>query len=295
MANNNTRTDLAYERIPKQSGAGISYTEKRLGVCRLHSLYVSTRAAARHCHCEKGTYHTLCLPPVTTLTVDEREEVITHVCSLLEEMAASLLNASGVCGRRILLVGLGNRANTPDALGPLIAERVRATAHLKKECADTLKALACAEIAVVAPGVPAGSGMASTELVSAAVRQFEPELVLAVDALAARSFSRLASTVQITDTGITPGSGTGGKEARLNAATLGCPVLAVGVPTVTDSITLINDTFASAGIKPPRAWCKRAALTEACYICPPEVDIVIKRFVYILSTAINRSFGIPAL
>ncbi|MBQ8350844.1 MAG: GPR endopeptidase [Clostridia bacterium] len=289
------RTDLAYERISANMTDGIDYQEKTMGVCKLHSLHIHTKEAERVCHIAKGRYHTLLLPAVTSLDESEREDILAQISLCLTDMAASLLGTSVMQGKRILVTGLGNRANTVDSLGPLIADRVHATAHLKDEHPDLLATLACAEIAIFSPGSTACIGMQSSALIAAAVQHFKPHLVIAADALAARSFSRLATTIQFTDAGISPGSGMGSSRARLHRAALGCPIIAIGVPTVTDTVTLIHDTFASAGIKPPRAWRKKAALTDKCFVCPPDSDQIIDRFADMIATAINRTFGVPDL
>lgn len=292
MATERIRTDLACERC---AAAGGNYTETKAGLCRLHTWKIATQADARASGCKKGVYQTLFLPPVMMLGEREREEITKQVAERLREMAAALLHTDDMHGKRILFVGLGNRSLTADALGPLTAERVHATAHWQQSRPALFAQLGCAALAVLAPGTAACSGIRSTTLTKAVAAAFQPDMILAVDALAARAFSRLASTIQFTDAGIAPGTGLHGEAGHFSRAVMGCPVLAVGVPMVSDTTALVSDTFASAGLKPPRAWRKKAAITERCFICPPEADALVRLFAEMIGTAVNRVFGVPEL
>ena len=148
-------------------------------------------------------------------------------------------------GAPALVVGLGNRAITPDAVGPLAAEHILATRHLVEGLPAQFGHFR--PVAALAPGVLGTTGVESGELVGAVSRQVEPACVVAVDALASRSLHRLCTTVQLSDTGIVPGSGVGNARAVLNRDSLGIPVVAVGVPTVVDGATLACDLLEEAG------------------------------------------------
>ena len=144
-----------------------------------------------------------------------------------------------------LVIGLGNRAVTPDLVGPLAAEHVLVTRHLVEHLAEHFGHLRA--VAAVSPGVLASTGIESSAVAAALVERLEPACVVAVDALASRSIDRLCRTVQLTDTGISPGSGVGNHRAPLDQSSLGVPVIAVGVPTVVDGATLALDLLAQAG------------------------------------------------
>lgn len=144
-----------------------------------------------------------------------------------------------------LVVGLGNRAVTPDLVGPLAADHVLVTRHLVTHLAEHFGHLR--PVAAVAPGVLATTGMESGAVAAALTRELEPACVIAVDALASRAIDRLCRTVQLSDTGIAPGSGVGNHRAALDRVSLGVPVVAVGVPTVVDGATLALDLLAQAG------------------------------------------------
>ena len=152
----------------------------------------------------------------------------------------------GVPGRGLaLVVGLGNRAITPDAIGPKVHEHTLVTRHLVEQIPEHFGAFR--PVASLSAGVLGTTGMESGELVQAVCRRLKPACVVAVDALASRSIDRLCRTVQLTDTGISPGSGVGNHRAPLDQISLGVPVIAVGVPTVVDGATLALDLLAQTG------------------------------------------------
>ena len=144
-----------------------------------------------------------------------------------------------------LVVGLGNRAITPDNIGPKAADHTMVTRHLVERVPEHFGAFR--PVAALAAGVLGTTGVESGQLVRAVAERIRPACVLCVDALAARSIRRVCRTVQVADTGITPGSGVGNAREALNADTLGVPVIAVGVPTVVDAATLTRDVLAQAG------------------------------------------------
>lgn len=148
-------------------------------------------------------------------------------------------------GAPALVVGLGNRAITPDAVGPLTAGHTLVTRHLVEQVPEHFGSFR--PVAALAAGVLGTTGVESGELVRALADKIRPACVIAVDALASRSMDKVCSTVQLADTGIVPGSGVGNHRAALNRETLGVPVIALGVPTVVDAATLAYDVLAQAG------------------------------------------------
>ena len=187
-------------------------------------------------------------------------------------------------GESALVVGLGNRAITPDAVGPKAADHTLVTRHLVEQLPEHFGHFR--PVSVLAAGVLGTTGMESGELVAAVVRQLQPSCVIAVDALASRSLSRVCRTVQIADTGIIPGSGVGNARAALNHATLGVPVIAVGVPTVVDAATLAADVLAEAG----RGTLDPEALAgggEGVIVTPREIDSDIADLAKVIGYGIN--------
>ena len=146
-----------------------------------------------------------------------------------------------------LVVGLGNRAMTPDAIGPLAADSLLVTRHLIAAMPKQFSGFR--PVAAFRTGVLGTTGVESAEAVRGLVEQLQPAMVIAVDALAARRAERLCSTIQISDTGIIPGSGVGNHRAALSRDTLGVPVISIGVPTVVDAATLAADLLEEAGVQ----------------------------------------------
>ena len=187
---------------------------------------------------------------------------------------------------------------TPDAIGPATLRRMTVTRHLKGYDESLFTALGCCELAAVTPGVLGQTGMESGELVRCAVGLVKPHLVVAVDALAARSVERLSSTVQITDRGIAPGAGIGNRRMAIDADTLGCPVMGLGVPTVVDSSTLVLDILAQAGVS---AETVSPALTEilesgrSFFVAPKDCDEVVELTCRLLARGLDEAFGVGEL
>lgn len=172
-------------------------------------------------------------------------------------------------GDAVLVAGLGNRAITPDGIGPKAADHTLVTRHLVERVPEQFGAFR--PVSALAAGVLGTTGMESGELISAVVEKTRPACVLAVDALASRSLRRVGRTVQLSDTGIVPGSGVGNHRMALNRETLGVPVIAIGVPTVVDAATLACDLLSEAG----REDLDPAALSgagENLIVTPREVD-----------------------
>ena len=167
---------------------------------------------------------------------EDKEELLLCICSELEKMVHDLRQKS------VLIAGLGNRQVTSDSLGPRMAECIFVTRHLGRELGSWfMEENEYGEVSAIAPGVMAQTGMEAVEILQGIFKKTRPDLVIVVDALAARSMSRLCTTIQITDTGISPGSGIGNHRKALSKESLGVPVVAVGVPTVVDARTIISD------------------------------------------------------
>lgn len=184
-----------------------------------------------------GTYITIEAPNMSSPDEDYHREIS-------QEIAGHLKKILGERRKSVLVVGLGNREVTPDALGPDVIGNLNITRHMIKEYGRLSGMAADAgAVSALVPGVMAQTGMETLEIIRGVVEETRPEAVIAIDALAARSTRRLNRTIQITDTGINPGSGVGNHRNAINEETLGVPVIAVGVPTVVDAATIVNDTM----------------------------------------------------
>lgn len=236
------RTDLALEvreSFPKNQvevkGVILEKENFLKGKVRVTKVQIKDDDGSRAMGKPKGTYITIESEEFPA-EGDDRESLLLCVCEQLEKMVPSLKE------KAVLVVGLGNREVTSDSLGPKMTEHLFITRHLKQEFGSSFMAdneYGC--VSAIAPGVMAQTGMEASELVESLVKRTKPELVIVVDALAARSVKRLCRTIQITDTGIAPGAGVGNRRKELTKETLGVPVLAIGVPTVVDAETIISD------------------------------------------------------
>ncbi len=196
---------------------------------------------------------------------------------------------------KVLVAGLGNRFMAPDALGARCADKVNATRHVKSEF-EIFDELGCSDVCTVDPGVLAETGIESYDLIKGAVEKVAPDLVIVVDALAARSTSRLATTVQLSDTGLSPGGGIGNRRPAIDEESLGCPVISIGVPTVVNSSTLIFDALRQAGIEeisPPLE--KILDNGKSFFVSLNDSGMIVERLSDIISYAINSAFGTEGL
>ena len=225
----------------------------------------------------KGTYLTLELPQLPR----EREEVLRAargVAAVLEALPTLPKQGS------VLVAGLGNRRVTPDAIGPRATDFLLVTRHLVQTMPQDFSALR--PVSALAAGVTGTTGIESGELIGAVVKKLKPACLIAVDALASRSLRRVCRTIQLADTGITPGSGVGNARAALNAETLGVPVIAVGVPTVVDAATLTCDVLAEAG----KGELNPAALQGAgngLIVTPKDIDTQVHDLAKVIGYGIN--------
>lgn len=205
--------------------------------------------------------------------------------------------------RKIMVAGLGNREVTPDALGPFVIDNLYVTRHLLKEGIISKSV----EISAIAPGVMAQTGMESLTILKALVKEIQPELLIVIDALAARESDRLNKTIQLADTGITPGSGVGNHRNAINKENIGIPVVAIGVPTVIAVPTIVNDAMdimvGALGKQATKNVLKKFNEEEryqlACemvtpylenmFVTPKDIDEAVKRISYTISEAINQA------
>lgn len=261
------RTDLALEAA-ETPGCGQRVCEWEQDGVRLFRVTLDA-AAAKRAGRPQGAYLTATLPPLT-----DNEPALESAARLLGRELRRLLPPQGT----VLVVGLGNEAITPDALGPRTAARVLATRHIPEELARSVGLRDLRPCAVITPGVLGNTGVESGESVAGVCRTVRPAAVIAVDALAARSLSRLGCTVQLSDTGIAPGSGVGNDRRALTRDTLGVPVVALGVPTVVDAETIVRD-LADRDLPEGRAM----------MVTPREVDLMIDRASRLLAMTIHAA------
>lgn len=200
---------------------------------------IKTENGARAMGRPQGIYITLEAPNMSVPDEDYHREISEELSRHLRELLPAKEDM------KVLVVGLGNREITPDALGPDVVANLHITRHIIKEYGIQGMGEEHADsVSGIAPGVMAQTGMETMEIIRGVIEETEPDVIIAVDALAARSVRRLNRTIQITDTGIHPGSGVGNHRSGLTEETLGIKVIGIGVPTVVDGATIVHDAMA---------------------------------------------------
>lgn len=197
------------------------------------------KASAQEIGKKQGTYITLSIKGVKLLN----SEIQLKEMLVLTKTLSHLLKRKKIKDEDMgLVVGLGNRMITPDALGPLAVEQVIVTNHLFKLKDDSVSE-GYRKVTALSPGVMGVTGIETSDIITSVVKKVKPDFVIVIDALAAKDSSRLGTTIQLTDTGIHPGSGVGNIREELSEEKLGIPVIALGIPTVVDTATIVNNTF----------------------------------------------------
>ena len=273
----NYRTDLALERqeiLEKSEQEGIKVTHWRKENAFVTEIEILNSAGEKSVGKPKGKYITVDLPEFS-----HESELLDGRLTALSSIIRDLLPKGN---GSVLVAGLGNENITPDALGPMCAGKIFATRHIKDEMKKDLDIASIRSVASVSTGVLGQTGMETEEYIKSVADIVKPVAIITVDALAARRLSRLGKTVQISNTGIIPGSGVGNARARIDESTMSVPVVSIGVPTVVDGITLINDlTDRRIDAEKIPSDLKETMVT------PGDIDTVIERAANLLALAIN--------
>lgn len=291
------RTDLALEARESIRGAegelrGVQVEEYYLERedVRVTKVTIDTKNAAKAMGKPMGIYVTMEAPAM----VEPDEDYHREISECFAEELLKLLPGDG-SEQSVLVVGLGNREVTADALGPRAVDNLLVTRHVVKEYGKV--AYNCCKMNLVSalePGVMAKTGMETAEIVKGVVSETSPDVLIVIDALAARSTKRLNRTIQITNTGIQPGSGVGNHRNALTKETLGVPVIAVGIPTVVDAATIVIDAMEKM-LEEEKEGSVRYFNRQNppfpelnnMYMTGKDIDAVIKRISYMISEGIN--------
>ncbi|MDD3413412.1 MAG: GPR endopeptidase [Lachnospiraceae bacterium] len=275
------RTDLALEarekvqeKQPDLRGVRVEEEFLKDTEIQVTKVIVESKNGAKELGKPMGTYITLEAPNMTEPDDDYHREISKELAKQMKELLPRDNNMS------VLVVGLGNREVTPDALGPNVINNMMITRHLIKEFGKAAYEEEKANlISGIVPGVMAQTGMETAEILRGVIKETKPDLVIAVDALAARSTKRLNRTIQITNTGIHPGSGVGNYRNAITEESLGVPVIAIGIPTVVDAATIVNDAMEN--------MLSAQATLNNMFVTPKDVDENVKRLGYTISEALN--------
>lgn len=310
------RTDLALEakescEAKDGQPGGVRVTEQEDPEREIYTttVVIETENGARVMGKPVGTYITLEAPNMSSPDEDYHAEISEALAGHIR----ALMRTEDDKRKSVLVVGLGNREVTPDALGPEVVGNLRITRHMIRVYGRVSAELQqAAEVSALVPGVMAQTGMETLEIIKGVVDETHPQLVIVIDALAARSTKRLNRTIQITDTGINPGSGVGNHRDAINEETLGVPVIAIGVPTVVDAVTIVNDTMEALVEELDRSE-RLQRLTGALgtldhaekqelirelissqlntmFVTPKDIDETVKYLSFMISESLNKVF-----
>ena len=298
MGNFQVRTDLALE-----ARESISEADSELRGVRVEEYYkeekdiqvtkvmIDTKNAAKAMGKPIGTYVTMEAPALVEPDEDYHREISECMAEELLEMIPNSDKEQSV-----LVVGLGNREVTADALGPQVVDNLFVTRHVIKAYGKAAYGSSKVNmISSIEPGVMAKTGMETAEIVKGVIGETTPDVVIVIDALAARSTKRLNRTIQITNTGIQPGSGVGNHRNALTEESLGVPVIAIGVPTVVDAATIVGDALEKLmsddcefdSLKYMGQHRLTFAELNNMYMTGKDIDAVIKRLSFTVSEGIN--------
>ena len=297
------RTDLALEarenaeeEAESLSGVSVEEVYHEDSEVRITKVSITSKNSARALGKPMGTYITLEAPAMTQQDENYHQEISGELSMQLREIIPDLEKESS-----ILVVGLGNRDVTADALGPNVVDNLTVTRHMVKEFGKAAYGKERMHVtSALIPGVMAKTGMESAEIIKGVVEKTEPDAVIVIDALAARSIRRLNRTVQISDAGIHPGSGVGNNRNAITRESLGVPVIAIGVPTVVDAATIVNDAFAKLSGGEGREWMRMQDFPEGfselynMYVTGKDVDYEIKQISHIICDAIEGALDMQA-
>ena len=310
------RTDLALEQKERFESDHVEiqgvdfkedYDEER--EIKTTTVKIETENGAKAMGKPVGTYITLEAPNMAVPDEDYHEEISKELLKYLKQFVNSDKENSS-----ILVVGLGNRKVTPDALGPYVVDNLNITRHIIREYGRyAMGEEEATLVSAIVPGVMGQTGMETVEIIKGVVEETKPDLLIAIDALAARSSRRLNCTIQIADTGINPGSGVGNHRNAITEKTVGVPVIAIGVPTVVDAATIVNDTMENliraletsetlkgvgVVLQGYNAAEKYELIKElisphlnGLFVTPKDIDETVKRISFTISESLNMLFS----
>ncbi len=290
------RTDLALEaremidekrserlKYKNELPDGMNVNTKETEHMTITDITIESKEAERIIGKKKGRYVTIEIKN-PELNTNELQEAPAKALASYLTMFISGLNKTEP---EIMVAGLGNRHITADSLGPKVIDKIVVTRHVKNmNRAEIDRRLG--SVCAVSPGVMGITGIETGEIIRGMISTVKPDILLAVDALASRKTSRVNATVQISDTGIVPGSGVGNHRMELSADTLKIPVIAIGVPTVVDAATLVRDMLESAGASACIEAVKESKAADMV-VTPKNIDIAIERMASVISGGINMA------
>jgi len=294
------RTDLAIEahemcskkNAEEEDVKGVSVDNKDIDGIRVTVIEIKNKNGEKELGKPKGKYVTIEAPDIKF-----SDDALFDTCKIIGDQIKSLYPITE--DTKTLVVGLGNDMITPDALGPKVVSQLMVTNHIKtymQELLDESFGTVCA----IVPGVLGTTGIETTDIIKGVCDKINPELVICVDALATRSVNRISTTIQISDTGISPGSGVENKREKIDEKSIGAKVISIGVPTVVDAATIASDSIDAIlenndelaelynGLKRRDIIKKALSGSEKnMMVTPKDIDLVVRRAAKVVADGIN--------
>ena len=310
--NSSARTDLAienaemFQETEELQGIRIEEETGQVSGIRVTWVTVENEKGAKKLGKAIGDYVTLEVPMLDETYVSYHRESTNEVAEQIRRLIPDMKH------KKVLVAGIGNQEMAPDALGPMVVDHLFITRHLIQEYgrnSEITRGMGC--VSALAPGVMAQTGIETREILLGTVRETRPDVLLVIDALAARSVKRLNKTIQITNTGIAPGAGVGNRRFGIDEKVMGIPVIAIGIPTVIDAATIVNDTVGNLlsimdetrnrlseriweGVAPfdeqERYQLMRELMAPEMvnmFVTPKNIDEIVRQMSYTLSEALN--------
>lgn len=293
------RTDLAleaHEIAKKNLGKtidGVAYSVEKIKGFSLTRVEIETENAAKITQKPCGKYLTLHIGSPWNDATDSMIKASYALSELIDELIRDKISSSSP----VLIAGLGNITVTADAIGPKSLEHIIVTRHIKTASPTLFAQLGLFDIAALSPGVLSQTGVETAEIIKSLVDKISPCALIAIDSLASKNLDRLASTIQLSDTGISPGSGMGNRRSTLNEESVGVPVISIGVPTVVDANALAFDIVDGYCQKNPQVKDLASEIFKDispeksnCFVTPKDTDLIISCLSKIIGYGINLAF-----
>ncbi|MBE6701380.1 MAG: GPR endopeptidase [Ruminococcaceae bacterium] len=287
------RTDMAveaHEIASKNKNSpvdGVIFEEEDYSGYKMTRVEIINETGEKETGKPIGKYLTLQTGKLWEEGIESLNSSAHAVASLLLELCAPFKKSD----KPILVIGLGNITITADAIGPKSVSHIIVTRHLKEEMPDIFSGLGLFDIAALSPGVLGQTGIEASDIVKSVAEKLKPAFIIAIDALAARDISRLGCAIQLTDTGIAPGSGIGNKRSAIDHKNIGVPVISIGIPTVVDAMTLTANIVEKLGASLDDIS-KRSSLEDGVnfYVSPKDADRISDYMSKVVGYAINMAF-----
>ena len=294
--NNNVffRTDMAVERRDLYKNAnkiedeinGIECEEEKINDIKITRVKITNKTGEQALQRKIGNYITIDIKKTNNITVEKEKEIIDVFSKELTEIIKKHIQPD----EEILIVGLGNSYATPDSLGTKVVENIEITRHIKIYLPNAIDKNT-RSVSAITPGVLGTTGIETVEIVKGIVDNINPKLVIAIDSLCSKNIDRINKSIQISDTGIVPGGGVGNRQEELSEATLGIPVIGVGIPTVLDAATIVLEALdvCNVNYNEDDIISKMKLNNFNFIVTPKEIDDLIDNMSIIISEGINQA------